>query len=296
MTGGWHRLTYQDSGDHWHSDRMRAPDLQLRNNVFAIDDTVPRDWLGGRRGVTGFFDNLSLFFPAGERFFIASVKAHRDRVRDPALRAQVADFCAQEGAHRREHRRYNDMLEAGGLPARAMERRVERLLARVSRRTPRRWQLAATCALEHFTALMANLLLSNRRLLDGAHPAMAALWLWHAAEENEHKAVAFDVYRAAGGNYAERCVVMSVATVVFWAKVAEHQVRVMHARGILASPREWWRLGRFLLVSPGGMLGLIPKYLAYYRPGFHPWDHDNRELLEAWKREYDASPEYRRVA
>jgi uncharacterized protein len=49
-------------------------------------------------------------------------------------------------------------------------------------------------------------------------------------------------------------------------------------------------------VSPGGLLGLIPMYLAYFRPGFHPWDLDNQALLEGWKRELQTSPVYQRAA
>jgi predicted metal-dependent hydrolase len=164
-----------------------------------------------------------------------------------------------------------------------MERGVERLLAFVKRTTPARFQLAATCALEHFTALMAHMVLADERVLDGADAEMAALWRWHAAEENEHKAVAFDVYRAAGGGTVERLFVMVVASIVFWAKVLEHQVRMMRADGTLWSPREWGALGRFLFVSPGPLRRVIPAYLAYYRPGFHPWDIDSSALLETWR-------------
>jgi predicted metal-dependent hydrolase len=95
--------------------------------------------------------------------------------------------------------------------------------------------------------------------------------------------VAFDVYRAAGGGYVERVVLMFLATVVFWVKVAEHQVRLMHADGILWSLREWMSLFRFLFISPGLTTSLVRNYVAYYKPGFHPWQHDNRALLEAWK-------------
>lgn len=270
--------------------------VEVRNIALDLDERVPKYWHGGRRAVSAFFDNLSLFFPPGERFFIASVKAHRDHVTDETLREDVRAFCAQEGVHSREHVRYNQMIERHGRPAARMEARVTRLLARVSRRAPRRWQLAATCALEHFTALMADIVLRDPRVLDGAHPVMAGLWRWHAAEENEHKAVAFDVYLAAGGTYPERAVVMLGATVIFWAKVLEHQLRLMHADGTLTSAREWVDLFRFVFVDPGWAVQLAPGYLHYFRPGFHPWQHDNRELLERWKEELATSPVYRRVA
>jgi predicted metal-dependent hydrolase len=263
--------------------------IEVRNIAFDLNEDVPRYWHGGRRSVTAFFDNLSIFFPPGERFFIAAVRAHRHLVEeDEPLGEDVRRFCAQEGVHSREHVRYNRMLAGHGLPTPKMEGRVTRLLRWVTKVTPPRWRLSATCALEHFTALMAHLLLSDEGVLDGADPTMAALWRWHAAEENEHKAVAFDVYERAGGNYPERCGIMVVATAVFWAKVLEHQVRLMHADGIALSPREWARLFHFVFVRPGWAVKLAPLYLQYFRPGFHPWDVDNRELLDQWKSQYEA--------
>ncbi len=266
------------------------PTPQIRNLRFdriseaSPEAAVPRHWHGGRRSVTAFFDNLSIFFPVGERFFVKSVRSFEGRVHDPALKEAVRAFCGQEGIHGREHVRYNEMLEAQGFPAHVMEKRVERLLSFVTRVLPKRSQLGATCALEHFTALMGEMILADPRLLEGADPTMAALWRWHSAEENEHKAVAYDVFLEAGGKYRERVLTMVGATVIFWAKVLEHQARMMKADGTLASPAEWRALFRFLFVEPGGMLSLLPRYVAYFRPGFHPNDVDTRPALEAWIR------------
>ncbi len=241
-----------------------------RNLTFELDDAIPRHWHGGRRSVTTFFDNLSVFFPAGERFFIAAVRSQLSHVKDPALLEDARAFSAQEGIHGREHDRYNAMLARKGYPVEDMEARVVALLGRVKKRTTPRMRLAITCALEHFTALMGKTLLEDPHSLAGADPVMASLWRWHATEESEHRAVAFDVYRAANGRYGERTSVMLAATVVFWAKVLEHQVRMMKVDRTLTSPREWAALAYFLFVSPGPLRRMVGPYLAYYRPGFHP--------------------------
>lgn len=262
------------------------PKLEVRNLRFSTDKEVPRHWHGGKKSVTTFFDNLSLFFPAGERFFIDAVKAHKHLIHDEKLLDDVAKFCAQEGIHGREHIRYNAMLELQGYPAVDLDRRVQRILRLVSRALPKRIRLSATCSLEHFTALMAHYILSDPRLLEDAHPVMRSLWRWHAAEEAEHRAVAYDVYRAARGPYLERAVTMLATTVIFWALVLQHQARMMAADGTKWSPSEWRALFVFLFIEPGGMPGLWRRWLDYFRPGFHPWDHDNSALLDDWKTEY----------
>jgi hypothetical protein len=255
--------------------------LEVRKLRFDMGD-VPRHWHSAGRSVGTFLDNLSVFFPAGERFFVSAVNAHLKRIDDPALLADARAFAGQEGNHGREHKRWNALV-GRHYPVEAMEGRVERLLGFVTRKTTRRMQLAATCALEHFTALMGKLLLEEPRVLEGAHPTMAALWKWHAAEENEHKSVAFDVYVASGGGYAVRVTSMLVATVIFWAKVIEHQARMMKVDGTLFSPREHWTLFKFLVVDPGTMRGLFKPYLAYFRPGFHPTQIDSTAVIEGWR-------------
>lgn len=258
------------------------PTLEVRNLRFAID-RVPRHWHGGRKSVTNLFDSLSLLFPAGERFFIDAVKAHKHLLHDKRLLGDVARFCAQEGVHGREHIHYNEMLEAQGYPALAIDRKIDRMFARLRRLLPKRRQLAVTAALEHFTALMGHNLLSIPRLWEGADPVMVSLWRWHAAEEAEHRAVAYDVYLAVGGTYAERVVTMITTTFVFWTLVLWHQALMMKVDGTLWSLREWRNLFVFLFVEPGGMGLVWRRWLDYFRPSFHPLDRDYSDVLEQWK-------------
>lgn len=245
--------------------------MEVRNLRFAFDD-VPRHWHGGQRAITSFFDNLSVFFPHGERFFIDAVKAHKHLVDDEQLRREVAIFCAQEGMHSREHVRYNEMLDRQGYPAKELDAKVKRILDRVRRNSPRRVRLSITCSLEHFTALLAHLVLSDPRLLEGADPQMAALWRWHATEEHEHRAVAYDVYRKTNASYFERASTMLAATGIFWTLVLQHQLRFMKVDGTAWSAREWRALFVYLFIEPGGMVSMWRRWLDYFRPDFHPGD------------------------
>jgi predicted metal-dependent hydrolase len=252
--------------------RRREPDFSR----------VPRHWLGGRKSVTTFFDNLSTFFPAGERFFIAAVRAHDAHVTSDALRADVRAFAGQEGFHSKAHEGYNALLERQGYPAKQLEREIAELLVWVTKRTNRRQRLGATCALEHLTSLLAKMLMDSDHALDGADETMASLWTWHAVEENEHKAVAFDVYRATNAPYWERALAMVLANVIFWPKLIEHQARMMAVDGTSTSAREWLALLHYTFIEPGVVRRILPEYVSYFRPGFHPNDIDSSALIAKW--------------
>src|SRR5438874_4221552 len=144
--------------------------------------------------------SLSAVFPDGEDFFVRSVRHFRDQIDDPALKRQVAGFIGQEAMHGREHRAFNDRLAALGYPTKQVERFTKWGLELRERIAPPKANLAATAALEHFTATLAELVLTDEETREQfGHEAVRELFVWHALEESEHKAVAFDVYKAVGG-------------------------------------------------------------------------------------------------
>lgn len=160
---------------------------------------MPRHWHSGDAFKTHMFNAMSVLFPDGERFFIDSVRHYRERVEDPALKQQIRGFIGQEGHHSREHLVYSDRLRALGYDIDRLEGGAKRRIRFAQQKLHPSRQLAATAALEHLTAIMADGLLSNPRWLEGADPTMARLWRWHALEETEHKAVAYDVFMLVNG-------------------------------------------------------------------------------------------------
>lgn len=267
---------------------MTTSSIDVRDLRFDLQ-RVPRDWHPGGAAITAYWDQLSIFFPLGEAFFVRSVKHFLPELTDDRLRADVVAFCAQEGHHAREHRAYNERLAAEGLPVTALEGIVRRVLGVAQRFSPVR-QLAITCALEHFTSLMGEQVLGHRELLEGADPTMARLWRWHAAEENEHRSVAFDVFVAVGGTRFQRSRSMLITSTFFWSLVTLHLALFLAKRGALLSPREHWRLFRFLWLDPGALRSLFAPWAAYFARDFHPAKRGGTELIDAWKRDYAATP------
>jgi hypothetical protein len=227
---------------------------------------------------------LSAVFPDGEDYFVRSVRHFRDRITDPSLKRQVAGFIGQESVHGREHRVFNDRLDQLGYPTKRVEKLTRAGLKIRERLLPPTSNLAATAALEHFTATLAELVLTSEeiRVLFGAEP-VRDLFVWHALEESEHKAVAFDVYKAVGGSERLRVWTMNFFRFGFVAGMAIQVVlsllgdRATYRRGNL---RRSWR--RFK-ASPLMQKGVRDQLRDYNRPDFHPDDSDTTALVDRWR-------------
>ncbi len=255
---------------------------------------LPRYWNRGEVFRTHYMNALSTLFPDGEKHFIDSVRAFRHRNDDPTLERDIRGFIGQEGWHRHEHARYNRWLDAIGLPASRLEARIGRNLDQVKKLAPEIDWLAQTVCLEHFTAIMAQALVRHPQWLVDMHPHFRRIWLWHAVEEMEHKAVAFDLYVKVGGGYLRRMWMMLLMSVFFPLDTMWNLAVLLHRDKQLFKPRVWWQGMRFFFgTDPGLVWKILPAYLRFFRPGFHPWDDDDRLLIRqglAWLRELGGTP------
>jgi len=229
---------------------------------------------------------LSSVFPDGEDFFVRSVRRFRDQVTDPVLKQQVNGFIGQEAIHGREHRTLNRRFAELGYPTRFIEWTTERLLALADKVLPAKACLAATAALEHYTATLAEQLLrdDDTKALFGDSRVLD-VFLWHALEESEHKTVAFDVYRTIGGTERMRRAVMDGITVGFIGGVALIVgLSLLNDRAAYNPVRLAGSLRR-LAGSPILSKELWRELRSYNEVGFHPSDRDATELLEHWREE-----------
>ena len=268
----------------WDHPKQTPANLSIRprNLSFSGESLKKRSWLGGDPVATAFYDALSAAFPSGERLFMDSVQHFRDCTSGP-LRDQITAFLVQEATHTREHLIFNSQIARNNPCMAAMLGRAEARLA-ISRTHPPLQQLGETIALEHFTAILANALLSDSRHLAGAPANVQAMWRWHAIEEIEHKAVAYDTFIAATNSFSSmrrwalRVSTMAVSTWLLIFTMGCNISDSFTANGI-NRPTTWARLFGYLLARPGILRQAFPGYCAYYLPGFHPWQHDNRTLV-----------------
>lgn len=261
-------------------------EIKPRNRSHDIAAALHGEWLNNDPFMTAVFNGMSISFPVGEKFFIDSVRHYKDEVTDPVLKEHIKGFCGQEGFHRREHQQYNEALcDARGYDLNKLEDSLTSRLAWAQKNLSPLSNLAITVAIEHFTAVLAELLLRPDSVMNKADPTMRELWRWHAAEEMEHKSVAFDVYNAVGGSEKMRKKVMKRASLFIGLELARAVFYILKKDGHLFNLK-LWRTGLAGLFGKGGAFsGGWEPYVEFYADGFHPWQQDTQHLLVAWAAE-----------
>jgi predicted metal-dependent hydrolase len=256
-----------------------------RDRRFGRKAATPRLWHGGRVEATAIYNALSSTFPKGEAFFVESVRAFRDGA-PPKLAEEIKGFTTQEAIHSREHDAFNKRAADAGYDMSKLEAQVEKRLAVTSGKPPI-VSLAATMALEHFTAILAHQLLANPRHLDGADQETADLWRWHAVEEIEHKGVAYDTWLHATRHWTRwkrwklKARVMLYITRNFVVDRTAGSLELMRQDGVTGR-RAWALLLSYLWVRPGMFRKIAGAWLKFFLPGFHPWNEDDRHLLDSY--------------
>lgn len=236
-----------------------------------------------------FYNALSTTFPEGEKFFVESVKRFRHQV-DETLARQIEDFVYQESIHAREHVVFNRAAAEHGLDAAAAEARVREMLDD-ARRLPPYGQLALTAGLEHCTASLAAELLANPKHMAAADAEGRRLWTWHTLEELEHKAVAYDTYMTVGAKLSRFSRwTIRVRTMLLGSKNLVELVAKSVGAQLNSAPARPGRgaVATFLFLNPGIVRRLLPRYLLYFLPGFHPRWSDDRAIVRRTRQTIDA--------
>jgi predicted metal-dependent hydrolase len=246
-------------------------------------ENVPRYYVGNDPFMTTFVTAMSSLFPEGEFFFVEAVRHYRDRITDPELKADVSGFIGQEALHSMAHKAFNDAATVQGFQVDKLDRDVGILLRTVKRFSPPLFQLAVTTCLEHYTAVFTEMLLQNDELIESFSPEIRNLYLWHSVEEIEHKNVAFDVYQTVSGNYALRAGAMIPTTVIFFAVILMFQARLLAKDGQLLNIRQNLKGFNHIFGYQGLFSSLLPKYLDWFKPSFHPTYHDTVALHANWQ-------------
>jgi predicted metal-dependent hydrolase len=257
--------------------------IPVRKLEVDFSQGFPRYWHSNDPYKSSLFNTFSMIFPATEEHIISLAREFIPDIEAAGkteLLSATQAFIGQEATHRYVHQQYNAQLARQGyrnLVERAINWRV-RVLSRLSRTT----RMALIAGFEHFTGLLGDGVLRYPEWLEGVDEPMAAVWRWHAGEENEHKAVAFDLYHFAGGGYWRRILTYIYASLVLLADINWQTALSLAKDRKLLCFSTWRSALCFWLTKPGIFWHILPLWLQYLSPRFHPWQYDNRNLLEAW--------------
>lgn len=260
---------------------------------------VPRYWAGNDAGITHFMTALSALFPDGEKFFVDSTRAVRKhpKLADLQMQKEISAFIGQEAMHSKEHVAFNAAAQAYGYDVRSLENMTDTVIQTSVNTVLKLFKpfgftrdtigLTGTCALEHFTATIASELLRNPDIQAMFNDeTMYQLWMWHAVEENEHKAVVFDVYQTLYGKglkaYGQRALAMSLAMVILFFTQSYFTARLLKQDNKLTFKDTKYMI-KFMYGRKGFITRQIPELLAFFKPNFHPNDFDTDSLLASWK-------------
>jgi hypothetical protein len=289
-----------DAGDA----RMSSPSTETAtiDTPTPIDLTItPRDrrfgrsipqerwWCGGDPVATAVYNALSVTFPSGEAFFIEAVKAHREGV-PPKLAQEIRAFVQQEIMHTREHVAFNKKVEDAGYDIAPLEQAVVDTLEMIKGR-PKIVDLAVAMALEHYTAILAHMILTDKDSLGQLDGEWAELWRWHAVEEIEHKGVAYDTWLYATRDWSRwrrwraKSLTMLLVSGQFWIKRFQGMLYLMQQDGITGWTAKR-RLAWYMLGTPGVIRKLAVPWAKFFLPGFHPWNEDDRGLIGRFDSDY----------
>jgi uncharacterized protein len=255
-----------------------------------IDLTYPIEprWMGGDAFRTAFYNALSMSFPRGEQYFIDSIRNGLKMLpRELAEKYQqdVKGFIGQEATHRRIHSLFNEHLTAQGL-VNAIERRS---IARIDAIAPMNYRnhLAATAANEHLTAIFAHWMLNHPEIFNGTEERLKTMWLWHSAEETEHRSIAFDIYKVAGGDEERRIKVFRLVTKSFLSEIARQVILNLYKDKALFRISTWRSAYQFLFSAKGLVTANRAAWKDYLREDFHPHQQDG-SLSQKWLEEHSS--------
>lgn len=263
-----------------HQQRIKALGITVRRPQFN-PQAIRRHYFANSPVMSHLLTALSSTFPIGEQFFVHSVRNVRERVQDEQLQAEISAFIGQEAMHSKAHSEFNQAWRRDDYQLDRFQAWLARQDEKV-KKLPYATQLAITCAFEHFTALLSGYILRHPEVLQSLDDDAIKLWVWHAIEEIEHRAVAFNTYQAVYGNQKLRKQVMRTVTTGF-ASLTFYSASCLFWQDKAKSlPKIGGNVfGIYLLAKM--FVQLLPEYLAYYKDDFNPEEIDYSHEVSYWK-------------
>jgi predicted metal-dependent hydrolase len=264
---------------------MVTPDpstILVRDLTFAVEQGAGGIWNERRPELSHTLNAFQLALPYLEPYFIDAVKEAAQTLSDPRLKGDALAFCAQEANHSRQHGRYNRLLRRRYPRLAEFEKTIQQSLVASRQEDPLAWRLAYTTGYEAITAQMSRWLFRSAGdwFDDRADTHFAALMSWHAAEELEHRSVAFDVLRAVAPGYRLRARGLFAALRKTYADMNPAVTYMLDVDGF--SGRIDSRARR-LRLRLSFVRELAPAIMRFLSPGYHPSKDREPDAAVLWR-------------
>src|SRR5690606_15359877 len=183
-----------------------AARMTVRRMGFAYPETMSGHWNRKRPEFSHIVNAASLAMPYLEPYLIRTMRAARPQIREEALVADLDAYVAQEAAHYRQHRAFNEELKARGYRCiEELEAKIDASYKKIEQKGSLASNLAYAEGFESMALAIGEMLIEDRAFLFGdSESGVASLVLWHFVEEIEHKNVTYDVFDHVAGNYFRR--------------------------------------------------------------------------------------------
>ena len=263
-----------------------SPGIFVRDMSFAVEQGAGGLWNAKRPELSHTLNGFQLALPYLEPFFIDAIKEATPGLSGP-LRDEALAFCAQEANHARQHGRYNRHLRKRYPRLADFEKGIQQSLVRSRQNDPLAWRLAYTAGYEAITAQLCRWMLRNaEEWFTGGDDQFAELMTWHAAEELEHRSVAFDVLRAAAPGYRLRARGIFAALRKTYADMMPVVSYMLEVDGYAG---RWDSRARRLQLRLQFIRELTPAIVRFLAPGYHPSKEREPPRAAAWRAAHPSS-------
>jgi uncharacterized protein len=268
-------------------EMVKARDVKLNLN----EQTVQMHWFDRNPWLSQAINAMFLIIPAGERWVMNAARDLLPTLKDPELVKATKAFIRQEAMHSREHDRMNKVLIKYGVPYNEINKSFSKAENLIRKHTSTEFDAACAAAFEHFTAILSEEFLKVPEVMETIDPEVRALAIWHMIEEIEHKAVSFDIFNAAVQNpvraYGLRVGGMLASVGILFPLYVFNMLRLLAHDGELTNIRSFLSYINKCYLSPGFIRKIMMAVPPYFKPSFHPWDHDSRDMIAVWQQVYD---------
>ena len=247
---------------------------------YKFSNDIPKHYWRNRSLLTNFLNGLHLLFPPGEKYMVRMINQAGKELQDPKLREMARSFGQQEMQHSMEHQKVVDLLREKGYNTELFDTIAGVMKDFFENKVPLNINIALIAGIEHFTALIGNIALSDESILEDVHPEIRELLRWHAAEEIEHKAVAFDVSNAMGNSYALRAASMIVAGTLVYGFITALMLEFTRQDKKLFSLETLEDFGYLFFGDHMLFPRTFKEFIKYFSPGFHPNSVEDYYLAE----------------